>query len=99
MGLTTTQIKQLRALGQQLRDDVRLGKAGLSEGAARNLQDLLARHEMVKVRFTDIEGPERKVFAEELAEAVDAQLVGVTGRTLLLYRPNPELDADQRILQ
>lgn len=96
--LTGKQKSQLRSLGQTMADDSRLGKEGLSEGFIRNLRELLRRKELVKLRFTEVEGPDRKALAEQAAEAAEAELIAVVGRTALLYRENPELDASKRVL-
>lgn len=98
MALTGKEKSKLRGLGQTMPDDVRVGKAGLSEGFVANLRTMLERKELVKLRFTELEGAERKALAADVAEAVDAELVSVTGRTALLYRANPELDAAKRVL-
>ena len=98
MALTGNQKRQLRTLGQKKADDTRLGKAGLSEGFVENLRRLLAEKELVKVRFTEVEGGERKALAKTVADAADAELITLVGRTALLYRANPELDAASRAL-
>jgi RNA-binding protein YhbY len=46
-----------------------------------------------------VEGPERQALAEQAATAIGADLITVVGRTALLYRANPELDAKQRVLK
>ena len=39
------------------------------------------------MRFTDLEGAERKELANAVCKAVGAELVQVVGRTVLMYRP------------
>lgn len=97
MTLNSRQRKTLRGLGQKLGDDARLGKAGLTDGFLTNLNELLDHRELVKLRFVDVEGSDRQVLADEVAGRVGAECAGVTGRTMLLYRPNPALDDDQRV--
>lgn len=97
MTLTSKQRKTLRGLGQQRPDDVRLGKAGLTEGFIANLHELLGRLELVKLRFTDVEGAERQALADEVCQRVGAECAGVIGRVMLLYRANPELEPGQRV--
>lgn len=99
MALSGKDKSTLRSVGQKGPDDVRLGKEGLSEGFLTNLKTLLARKELVKLRFTELEGEERKAMAAEVAAASDAELVSVVGRTVLLYRANPKLDAAKRVLK
>lgn len=96
--LTTSQRAVLRSIGQKQQDDCRLGKAGLSEGYLAFVNELFSRKELVKLRFEDIQGPQRKELAAEIAEVFGAACVAVTGRTVLLYRPNPELPTSKRLL-
>ncbi len=98
MTLTATDRKRLRGMGQRMDDDARLGKQGLADGTVQFLRDLLARKELVKVRFTELEGEERRALAAETAAAVDAELVALVGRTILLYRANPDLPPSTRVL-
>jgi RNA-binding protein len=97
MTLTSKQRKTLRGLGQKRPDDVRLGKAGLTDGFIANLNELLDRLELVKLRFTDVEGAERQALADEVCERVGAECAGVIGRVMLLDRANPALDPAERV--
>jgi len=96
MSLTSKQRRALRGLGQKRGDDVHLGKAGLTEGFVENLSALLDRHELIKLRFDDLEGDMRKQLVEEVCKTVDAECAGLVGRTMLLYRENP--DNEQHVL-
>lgn len=98
MTLTGKQKRALKALGQKIPDDLRVGAEGLSEGFVAALSRVLDRKEVAKVRFTDLEGDDRKSFALEIAEAAGAVCVATVGRTVLLYRANPELDPGKRAL-
>lgn len=97
MSLTGKQKSQLRSLGQKLADDAHLGKAGLTDTFVEHVNQILARKELVKLRFDDVEGAERHALAEQAASAIGAELITVVGRTALLYRGNPQLDAKARI--
>jgi RNA-binding protein len=98
MTLTGKQKRHLRALGQKLSDDAHLGKAGLTDAFVAHVNQLFARKELIKVRFDDVEGPERQELAEQVAAGVNAELITVVGRTALLYRANPQLDAKERVI-
>jgi RNA-binding protein len=99
MTLTGRQKRALKSKGMTMEDDLRLGTAGISEGFVAHLDSLLSRKELVKLRFADLEGSARKTLAAEVGEASGAEVIGVVGRTMLLYRANPELPADQRALE
>ncbi len=91
------QRRHLRSLGQRLPDSVTLGKAGLTDAVAQTISELLAGRELIKIRLKDERGAQRKVAAADLAKATGSQCVGITGRTVLLYRPNSKLATKQRI--
>jgi RNA-binding protein len=86
MALTGKQRKRLRAMGQAMPDDLRLGKGGLTDGFIANLRAILGRRDVVKLRFGEVEGDDRRAVAEQVAAAADAEVVAVTGRTVLLAR-------------
>lgn len=90
MTLTSKQKRTLKAQGQKMADDAQLGKAGLSEAAIAHLNRLLARQELIKLRFTDLQGGERGALAEQVCTAVNAECVAIVGRTMLLYRAKAE---------
>lgn len=96
--LSTKNKAKLRAVGQKRHDDCHLGKAGLSEEFLAFVNQQIDSKELIKLRFDDVEGSMRKEMANDLAEALDAHCVGVTGKTMLLYRPNPNLPLEKRIL-
>ncbi len=91
-------LRELRTRGRALTATVQVGKEGLTPSLQGHLDRLLAQHELVKVRILDAAGDDRHSLAEGLAGALSAHLVAVTGRTALLYRPNPDLKPDQRVL-
>jgi RNA-binding protein len=88
--LTQAQKKHLRGLGQALNPTLQIGREGVTEGNIAALEPLLKRHELVKVKVQQTSDIDPAEAAAALAEAANAALVGVVGRTFLLYRPNPE---------
>jgi RNA-binding protein len=90
MTLTSAQRRTLKSRGQTMGDDARIPGDGLNDATLRHILELLTRRDLIKVRFELLEGPQRKAFASQLAQAANAQLVGVVGRTALLYRPPAE---------
>ena len=92
MPLTPHQKRALKQRGQTMPDDCRLGKGLFSDEFAGHLNRLLDKQELVKMRFTDLEGKDRKALAKAICEAVNAELVQVVGRTVLLFRPRPEAE-------
>jgi RNA-binding protein len=91
LNLSTKQIAYLRGLGQSLRPQLHLGHEGLTPGTQASLEELFKRRELVKVRILNTADENPKEAAAEMADAARAVLVGVIGKTFVLYRPNPEL--------
>ena len=99
MELSSKQRRELKGQGMTMADDVRLGKSGLSEGFLQNMEQLFARKELVKLKFTELEGDARKDLAVQVAQATRSTLVSVAGKSMLLYRANPDMPARQRALK
>jgi RNA-binding protein len=87
----------LRGIARQLKTDVNVGKAGLSEGAIGHVQALLEQRELVKLRLLDPAAQDRKQAAADLAQRAGAALVDVVGRVLVLYRPSRSLPPERRL--
>jgi RNA-binding protein len=89
MALTSKQRQFLRGLAHPLSRVVRIGKGKLSEAVIEETRKTFLAHELIKVRI-DAEGAERTQLAEQLAEASEAELAGVIGKTAILFRPDEE---------
>jgi RNA-binding protein len=83
-------IRELRSRGQLLRPAVTIGQAGLTSAVLAEIDTALETHGLVKIKLGELTGKARKHFAERLAHTAQAHLVGVTGRTALLFRPAAE---------
>ncbi|UCF66702.1 MAG: YhbY family RNA-binding protein [Acidobacteriota bacterium] len=91
-GRHTATGKQRRALRASIHHEravVQIGKAGLDEGVRSSADDALAARETIKVAVGRSCPLAPKQALEQLAAALDAELVGVIGRTGILYRPRP----------
>jgi len=95
--LTGKQKKHLRGLGQKLEALLTVGKEGITDPVVANISDLLDKRELIKVRLAGPSGAARKEVGPALAEASGAECIAVVGRTVLLYRPNPDLKPSRRI--
>ena len=91
MTLSTKQKSYLRGLAQTLRPQLHVGHGGYSEGHLSALEDLFRGRELVKVRILNTSDETPKELAEAVGQAAKAQVVGVVGKTFVLYRPNPDL--------
>jgi RNA-binding protein len=82
--------KALRAAGHHLDPVVQIGKEGVSDAVLRELDAQLAAHELVKVRVGTESPEDRFEAAGRLGGAIGAQVAQILGRTVLVYRRNPE---------
>lgn len=90
MILTPRQRQFLRGLAHPLAPVVRVGKAGVSDAVITETKKSLLAHELIKVRIDADESAVRKELAASLAEATDAQIAGIVGKTAILYRRRDE---------
>jgi len=90
MALTGKQRRFLRSLGHHLDAVVQVGKQGVSDAVVAAADAALAAHELIKIRCASECPQDRDEVAAALTAAVAAELVQKLGRTLLLYRPDPE---------
>jgi RNA-binding protein len=84
--------RQLRRIAHHLNPVVTVADNGLSESLYHETDRALSDHELIKVRITTDDRDDRKALGGELAEAVNAHIVQVIGKTFVLYRMNPEAD-------
>ena len=66
-----------------------IGKDGLTDAVIEAVSDALLAHELIKVRVLDNAPLERQEAAEQLPPLVKAELAGLTGRVLILYKRHP----------
>ena len=92
MAMTGKERAELRAHAHHLSATVHVGQHGLTRALVNSLDDALRTHELVKVQLVKNADVTTKQAANELAEAVKAEVVQVIGRTTTLYRHNPELE-------
>jgi RNA-binding protein len=90
MSLDGKQRRKLRALGHHLTAVVQVGQEGVTGGVLAALEQALWDHELVKVKLGSEDRDLRKEQAAALAAGTGAELAQVLGRTVLLYKPNPD---------
>jgi RNA-binding protein len=82
------QRKYLRGLAHSLKPVVQVGQAGITEAVIAAVNDALEHAELIKVRLHEPE--DKKSMSEELARRSGAELCGLVGHTVILYRQHPE---------
>ena len=91
MALTGKERAELRAEAHHLSALVHVGQQGVTETLLGALDDALRTRELVKVQLGKPVERKAKDVAGELAEAVGADVVQVIGKTVTLYRRNPDI--------
>ncbi len=86
MSLARHQIKQLRSLAHHLEPAVIVGKAGVSGNTVEQANAYIDKHELIKCSVLDTCAQSTVEAANELAEAIGAEVVQVIGRKFTLYR-------------
>jgi RNA-binding protein len=88
--LTGKQRRYLRGLANQIPATVYAGKEGITDSVIRSLEEAYHTRELVKIRLEKACPLERGEAGRELAERTGSHLVQILGRTVLLYRADPE---------
>ncbi len=92
--LTNAQRKYLRKLAHHLHPVTQVGKHGVTEHVIAKMNQELDAHELIKIRFIDFQDQKHEL-AGDLAERLDAVLVGLIGNTAMLYRQHPDHERRQ----
>ena len=88
MNLTSKQRAYLRGLANTEEPILHAGKGGISDAMLKQADDALTARELIKGKVLETAPGSARETAEEIAAAVNAQVVQVVGRTLVLYRKN-----------
>lgn len=87
--LTSKQRKNLEKLAHDLQPVVIVGGAGVTDGLVSMVENSLAAHELIKIKFNEYKDEIRELTAE-LCEKCDATLVRIIGFTVILFREAEE---------
>ena len=91
MALSSKERAALRGEAHKLTAVVHIGQHGVTDPVRATVDDALRTHELVKIQFTKSADVTVKDAANDLANALDAEVVQVIGKTATLYRENPEI--------
>jgi RNA-binding protein len=92
MALTSKERAALRGEAHHLNALVHVGHEGMTGAIRKSLDDALRTKELVKVSFNKTADVDLKKEAGAIASSVGAEVVQVIGRTVTVYRENPELE-------
>lgn len=94
MAPTGKQIRTLRALAHHLDPVVFVGKADVTEAVAKQADQALEAHELIKCGVQDGSELTTREAAEALAEATTSEVVQVIGHRFALYRESHKKDIE-----
>ncbi len=86
--MTSKQRAYLRGLANTMEPIVHVGKSGMMPTIEKQADDALTARELIKGRVLETAPLTAKDAAVALAEATNADVVHVIGRTFVLYRRN-----------
>ena len=93
--LTSKQRKNLEKLAHDLQPVVIVGGAGVTDGVISMVDNSLAAHDLIKIKFNEYKDEIRDL-TTELCEKTDATLVRIIGFTVILFREAEE-EEDRKI--
>lgn len=86
MALTSKQKREFRAQAHHLNPVVQTGNKGITDALVAEIDLALEHHELLKIRLAGAERDDRKQMTAELAERLQAEVVGSIGAVVILYR-------------
>jgi len=95
--LTGKQMQYLRGLGHHIKPLVMLGREGITDNVITAASAVLRAHELLKVKIGNGCLLEKQEAAETLAAGTGGEVVGIIGRTFLVFRENPDRNEEQKI--
>ena len=84
--LTSKQRANLRSLSNDFQAIMQVGKGGVTENLLKTVPDALEARELIKMTVLENSGYTTKEAANEIAEALGADVVSVVGKKFVLYR-------------
>ncbi len=84
--ITSKQRAYLRGLANGIPAIMQIGKSGITENLTKTVSDALEARELIKLTVLENSMETPRTMADALAEAVSADVVGVIGRKVILYR-------------
>ena len=91
MALTSKERAALRGEAHHLNALVHVGHEGMTGAIRQTLDDALRTKELVKISVNKTADIDLKKDAATIASSVGADVVQVIGRTITVFRRNPEL--------
>ena len=92
--LSSSERKYLRSQAHHLEPVVLIGKHGITDGTIESIDRVLESRELIKIKFREFKD-EKLSLSEKITELMNAQIVGVIGHTVIIFRQHPDSDKRQ----
>lgn len=90
MELTSKRRAYLRKKAHDLDALVRIGKDGVSDNLIQSILDAIESRELLKVKILQNCEEEKMEIMEQLSQCKEFEVVGIIGRTIILFRENKD---------
>ena len=88
--MNSRQREYLRKAAHDLQPMVRLGKDGFTDNQAQSILDVIESRELIKVKILQNSRVEKEEVAKEIEEKTGCEVVGIIGKTIILFKENTE---------
>jgi RNA-binding protein len=89
--LTSKQRAHLRSLAHHLKPIIQVGAEGVTEALLKTVTEAFNTRELLKVKVLESAPNDTREIADRIVAGVEGSHVAQTiGRTVVLYRPDPE---------
>ncbi|MDH5474029.1 MAG: ribosome assembly RNA-binding protein YhbY [Gammaproteobacteria bacterium] len=90
MPLSNSQLKHLQKLTHHLKPVISIGQNGITDNVLNELDIALNHHELVKIKIAGEDRDARQAMIQQLCDQTSAEKIQAIGKTLTLFRRNPE---------
>ena len=90
MQMTTRFRQQLKAKAHHLKPVITIGASGLTENIKKDVEQLLADHELIKIRINETDRTVRETLFTEVCQSALAEPIQLLGGVGTVYRKKQE---------
>ena len=90
MELTSKRRAYLRKKAHDLDALVRIGKEGVTDNLIQSILDAIESRELIKVKTLQKCEEEKMEIMEQLSQCKEFEVVGIIGRTIILFKENKD---------
>lgn len=90
MELTSKRRAYLKKRAHDLDALVRIGKDGVTENLIQSILDAIESRELLKVKILQNCEDEKMEIVEQLSQCKEFEVVGIIGRTIILFKENKD---------